>query len=79
MEFKTRFSVRRNVVQTAVLGAAVIGAFTSITANAQQTIRIGELNSYKSQPAFLEPYKKGWELAVAEINERGGINGKKFA
>ncbi len=28
-------------------------------ASAQQTIKIGELNSYKSQPAFLDPYKKG--------------------
>ena len=28
----------------------------------QAQIRIGELNSYKSQPAFLEPYRKGWEL-----------------
>jgi branched-chain amino acid transport system substrate-binding protein len=78
MDFTTRFSVRRTVVQTAVMGATVIGAFSSFTAHAQQTIRIGELNSYKAQPAFLEPYKKGWELAVAEINERGGINGKKI-
>jgi branched-chain amino acid transport system substrate-binding protein len=78
MDFTTRFSIRRTVVQTAVLGATVIGAFSSFTAHAQQTIRIGELNSYKAQPAFLEPYKKGWELAVAEINERGGINGKKI-
>ena len=31
-----------------------------------QTIKIGELNSYKVFPAFLEPYKKGWELAVEE-------------
>ena len=29
-----------------------------------QTIRIGELNSYKVFPAFLEPYKKGMELAL---------------
>ena len=33
--------------------------------NAQGVIKIGELNSYKAQPAFLEPYKKGMELAVA--------------
>jgi len=29
-----------------------------------QGVKIGELNSYKVFPAFLEPYKKGWELAV---------------
>src|SRR5271165_1198376 len=45
---------------------------------AQQTIKIGELNSYKSQPAFLEPYKKGWEMAIEEINAKGGVLGKKL-
>ncbi len=46
-------------------------------AHAQGVIKIGEINSYKAQPAFLEPYKKGMELAVEEINASGGINGKK--
>src|SRR3954465_11076900 len=41
-----------------------------------QNIRIGELNSYKVFPAFLEPYKKGWELAVEEINAAGGVLGR---
>src|SRR2546430_7482251 len=45
---------------------------------AQNTVKIGELNSYKSQPAFLEPYKRGWELAVEEINAKGGVLGKKL-
>ncbi len=45
---------------------------------AQGTIKIGEINSYKAQPAFLEPYRKGWELAVEEINKAGGVNGAKL-
>ncbi len=45
---------------------------------AQSTIKIGEINSYKAQPAFLEPYKKGWELAQEQINNAGGVNGKKL-
>jgi len=45
---------------------------------AQGVIKIGEVNSYKAQPAFLEPYKKGMELAVEEINAAGGVNGKKI-
>ena len=48
------------------------------TAAQAQTIKIGELNSYKVFPAFLEPYKKGWELAVEEINRAGGINGRRI-
>jgi branched-chain amino acid transport system substrate-binding protein len=43
-----------------------------------QTVRIGELNSYKVFPAFLEPYKKGMELAVEEINAAGGVAGRKL-
>jgi len=43
-----------------------------------QPIRIGELNSYKVFPAFLEPYKKGMELAVEEINASGGALGRKL-
>ena len=46
------------------VAAAVAGTLPA----AAQTIRIGELNSYKTFPAFLEPYKKGMDLAVAEIN-----------
>ncbi|WP_299812259.1 ABC transporter substrate-binding protein [Tardiphaga sp.] len=45
---------------------------------AQGTIKIGELNSYKTQTAFLDPYKKGWELAIEEINAGGGVLGKKL-
>jgi branched-chain amino acid transport system substrate-binding protein len=47
-------------------------------ASAQETIKIGELNSYKSQTAFLDPYKKGWEMAIEEINAGGGVLGKKL-
>jgi len=43
-----------------------------------QAIKIGELNSYKVFPAFLEPYKKGWQLALEEINAAGGVNGRKL-
>jgi branched-chain amino acid transport system substrate-binding protein len=42
-----------------------------------QPVKLGELNSYKVFPAFLEPYKKGMELAVEEINAAGGVLGRK--
>ena len=43
-----------------------------------QTIKIGELNSYKVFAAFLEPYRKGMELARDEINAGGGVLGRKL-
>ena len=58
--------------------AAAVALLASGAAQAQNTIKIGEINSYKAQPAFLEPYKKGWELAVEEVNAAGGVMGKKL-
>jgi branched-chain amino acid transport system substrate-binding protein len=66
----------RHVFTLALAGSLAAGL--SLQAFAQQTIKIGELNSYKSQPAFLDPYKKGWEMAVEEINAKGGVLGKKL-
>ena len=43
-----------------------------------QPIRIGELNSYKVFPAFLDPYRKGMELAVEEVNRAGGVLGRRI-
>ena len=65
----------RPLMFTAVLAATLA---MMAPAHAQGVIKIGELNSYKAQPAFLEPYKKGMELAVEEINAAGGVNGKKI-
>jgi branched-chain amino acid transport system substrate-binding protein len=58
--------------------AAAVSCATALPAVAQDTIKIGEMNSYKSQPAFLEPYKKGWQMAVEDINAAGGVLGKKI-
>ena len=65
-----------NTLRRAIALAALTWA--AVPAQAQNTIKIGELNSYKAQPAFLEPYKKGMELAIDEINAAGGVMGKKF-
>ncbi|MBI3433660.1 MAG: ABC transporter substrate-binding protein [Proteobacteria bacterium] len=64
------------LIQLAFAGALALGFAQS--AAAQGTIKIGELNSYKAQPQFLDPYKKGWELAIEEINAKGGVIGKKL-
>lgn len=52
-------------------------ALAAVPAWAQGVLKIGEVNSYKAMPAFLEPYKKGMELAVEQINADGGLLGKK--
>ena len=59
-------------------GAALLALALVRTAAAQAPIKIGEINSYKVFPAFLEPYKKGWQLAVEEVNAAGGVLGRKI-
>src|SRR5271169_4121266 len=63
-----------------LLGAslAIMVAGMANSAMAQSEIKIGEINSYSLLPAFTEPYRKGWQLAVEEINAAGGVNGKKL-
>ena len=75
--------MKRTLVPAAGMFAwATLAAMTALTFHAApataQTIKIGELNSYKVFPAFLEPYKRGFELAVDEVNAAGGVLGKKL-
>ena len=55
---------------TALLMSSAVGA------NAAETIKIGDINSYTRLPAHTEPYRNGAELAIEEINARGGAGGK---
>src|SRR6201985_3465497 len=68
--------MRRRHLLGAGLAVAVAGMANS--ALAQSEIKIGEINSYSLLPAFTDPYRKGWQLAVEEINNAGGVNGKKL-
>jgi len=61
-----------------LLGVTAFACLIAPLAHAQGVIKIGEINSYKAQPAFLEPYKKGMDLAIEEINAAGGVNGKQL-
>ncbi len=60
------------------LTAALSLAALALGSAHAQPIKVGELNSYKVFPAFLEPYKKGWQLALEEINRSGGVLGRKL-
>ena len=65
---------RRTVLGAAVATSLALGAFGS--AQAADPIVIGEINSYKRLADFTQPYKKGWEMAIEEINAAGGVIGR---
>ncbi len=56
-----------------ILAAASALAIAPVAASAQDTIKVGEINHYKRMAAFAEPYRKGIELALEEINADGGV------
>src|SRR3984885_16124812 len=62
------------VVSAIILVSALLGS----PAVADETIKIGEINSYSALPSFTDPYRKGWQLALEEINAAGGVDGKKL-
>ena len=54
-----------------------IVAVSSVVAFAQaKPIKIGEINSYSNIPQFTTPYRQGWQLAVEEVNAKGGLLGR---
>ncbi len=61
-----------------LLRTAIVAAATALTAlpALADSIKVGEINHYKRLAAFAEPYKKGIELALTEINGAGGVMGK---
>jgi len=67
------------LLTTTLLGLSLAASLlSSAPSRADDTIKIGEINSYSGLPSFTEPYRKGWQLAVEEINAAGGVLGKKI-
>jgi len=62
----------------AILGAAALSTFAfAASAQDQGPIKIGDINSYDTWGPFTEPYRKGWQLAIEQINAAGGIGGRQ--
>ncbi len=66
---------RRHVLAGA--GVAVLAA-PGLARAQNEPIRIGEINSYTAQPAFLQPYRNAWLLAQEQVNAAGGIGGRRI-
>ena len=58
------------IVSCGFLAAAFVFAGPAV---ADDTIKIGEINSYSAIPSFTEPYRKGWQLALDEIKGVDGL------
>src|SRR5215470_13873788 len=68
---------RRRFLAGSGAAAAAGLAAPSLPSAQASSIKIGEINSYSTQPAFLAPYRQGWTLALEELNAKGGVLGRK--
>ena len=69
------------VVNIVLITLFMIIASTSVgvdKVDADDTIIIGEINTYSKLTSFTFPYRNGWRLALEEINSSGGVMGKKI-
>lgn len=67
--------MHRKTFLTGLMGAIALSGI-ALTAQAQDPIKIGEINHYKRLAAFAGPYKNGIELALEEVNAAGGVLGR---
>ena len=69
--------MNRKTFLTGITGLVAAGTWAAsgmaLMAQSGEPIKIGEINHYKRLAAFAEPYKKGIELALEEINAEGGV------
>jgi branched-chain amino acid transport system substrate-binding protein len=74
MKVKPRIA---RLAMLAVKLALVGGTLAAVSARAaDKPILIGEISSYSALPVGTEAYRKGWQLAVEEINQGGGVLGR---
>jgi branched-chain amino acid transport system substrate-binding protein len=54
------------------------GCITSVPAAEPPPIKIGDISSYSALPIGTRGYRQGFELARDEINDKGGVLGRKL-
>lgn len=59
-----------------VASLLMVGAPSAVFAD--DTIKIGEIQTYSRLTSFTFPYRNGWQLALEEINNSGGVMGKQI-
>ena len=69
--------MKRKTFLKSLLGVGILATLPlAKVAHAEDPIIIGEINHYKRLAAFAEPYKKGIELRLKEVNAAGGVLGR---
>ncbi|HEX3501817.1 MAG TPA: ABC transporter substrate-binding protein [Xanthobacteraceae bacterium] len=64
------------------VAAAIVAAFAAMPNSSRaedlKPIRIGDISSYSALPEGTRGYRQGWQLALDQINAKGGVLGRKL-
>ena len=66
------------IVLVVVMIVSLTFLFHMSAAVAADTIKVGDVQTYSKLASFTHPYRNGWQLALEEINNAGGVMGKKI-
>lgn len=61
-----------------LLASAAVLAAPAVVRAQPAPIRVGEINSYSAIPSFTLPYRNGWQMAADEVNQAGGVLGRRL-
>jgi branched-chain amino acid transport system substrate-binding protein len=70
-----RISITRRTVLGGIAAAGAFPFMPAILRAQSGPVRVGELNSYSRMAAFAGPYRNAMQLAMEEINAKGGVMG----
>jgi branched-chain amino acid transport system substrate-binding protein len=71
--------MKRLIARSAIAALALgLSAVAAAAQSASGPIKIGDINSYSAQALVTEPYRKGAQLAIEEVNAAGGVLGRKL-
>jgi branched-chain amino acid transport system substrate-binding protein len=70
-----RISITRRKVLGGIAAASAFPFIPSVLRAQSGPVKIGELNSYSRMAAFAVPYRNAMQLAMDEINAKGGVMG----
>ncbi|UCF93044.1 MAG: ABC transporter substrate-binding protein [Desulfobacterales bacterium] len=59
-----------------LMAAVLVLSGNTAAVRAADTIKIGEIMTYSQLTSFTFPYRNGWQLALEEINQAGGVMGQ---
>ncbi|MDJ0986497.1 MAG: ABC transporter substrate-binding protein [Desulfobacterales bacterium] len=61
-----------------IAGTLIFWLSSKPDVSTDNTIKIGEIQTYSKLTSFTFPYRNGWQLALEEINSAGGVLGKQL-